>query len=551
MPHDSRAALLIARQQALAGERGIWESHWQEIAELFTPFRADFLGRQPSGGKRSAKVFDSTPGLAAENLAAGLWGLLTNAANAWFQLAPAEEDLAERHEVKLWLEAATRRTQQAFTGSGQRFYARVVDLFSDLVHFGTGVFYVDEAPAARGLYFSCRHLAECYIAENEQEQVDTLFRRFTLTARQALARFGAAGGPRLAERAEKSPDAPGEYLHAVLPAGEFDGEAARKGQAFASVYLAVDEGRVLSEGGYWDFPFQVPRWSQRARGLYGESPAMLALADAKMLNQMGRTLIVGAQKQVDPPLLATDEAAVRGLRAVPGGILYGGLDPQGRRLYEPLAAGGAPGLGLELEQRRREAVREALYASLLLMVAQPGRTATEVLALQEEKLRLMGPHLGRITAEFLDPLVQRVFGLLHRQGAFPPMPPALAESGGLAVEYLSPMARAQRAEEAQAVIRTLEAAGPLAQLDPTVLENFDADQAARLLARAFGLPPSLLRAPEEVAQRRAERQQQQALAAGAGAARPVAGAVKDLAAASDQAPEVVAGLAQLVGGLPE
>ncbi len=550
MPHDSRAAQLIARQQALAAERGLWESHWQEIAELFTPFRADFLGRQPAGGKRSAKVFDSTPGLAAENLAAGLWGLLTNAANAWFQLAPAEEDLAERHEVKLWLEAATRRTQQAFAGSGQRFYARVVDLFSDLVHFGTGVFYVDEAPGGRGLYFSCRHLAECYIAENEQEQVDTLFRRFTLTARQALLRFGEAAGPRLRERAEKSPDEPGEYLHAVLPAAEFDGEAARKGQAFASVYLAVDEGRVLSEGGYWDFPYQVPRWSQRARGLYGESPAMLALADAKMLNQMGRTLIVGAQKQVDPPLLATDEAAVRGLRAMPGGIIYGGLDPQGRRLYEPLATGGATGLGLELEQQRRDAVREALYASLLLMVAQPGRTATEVLALQEEKLRLMGPHLGRITAEFLDPLVQRVFGLLHRQGAFPPMPPALAESGGLAVEYLSPMARAQRAEEAQAVIRTLEAAGPLAQLDPTVLENFDPDQAARLLARAFGLPPSLLRAPEEVAARRAERQQQQALAAGAGAARPVAGAVKDLAAASDQAPEVVAGLAQLVGGLP-
>lgn len=545
MQQDSRAQALIRRQEVLAAERAQWDGHWQEIAEIFSPFRADFLGSRTPGGKRGSRIFDGTPGLAAENLAAGLWGLMTNSSNAWFQLRHQDEAVNERPEVALWLDLASRRMLNAFAGAGQRFYARVVDLFSDLVHFGTGIFYVDEILGRRELFFSCRHLAECCIAENDEERVDTVFRRFHMTARQAALRFGGSLGDKLIQAAEKRPDERFTFLHAVLPAAEFDGEAARKGQGFASVYLSLEEGRILSDGGYWEFPFQVPRWSQRSRGLYGDSPAMLALADAKMLNQMSRTLIVGAQKQVDPPLLATDEAAVRGLRTVPGGVIYGGLDPQGRRLYEPLMSGGNTGLGLQLEEQRRDAVREAFHASLLLLVSQPGRTATEVLALQEEKLRLMGPHLGRVQAEFLDPLLERVFRILLRRGDLPPAPPAL-QNASLRIEYVSPMARAQRAGEAQAILRTLEAAGPLAQIDPAVLENFDADQAARLLGQAFGLPPRVLRDPQEVAARRAERQQQEqqmALLANAG---PLAGAVKDTAQATEAAPEAMAGLAAAV-----
>lgn len=65
MQHDSRALELVRRQEVLAAERSPWESHWQEIAELFTPFRADFQGTRAPGGKRLSKVFDGTPGLAS------------------------------------------------------------------------------------------------------------------------------------------------------------------------------------------------------------------------------------------------------------------------------------------------------------------------------------------------------------------------------------------------------------------------------------------------------------------------------------------------------
>lgn len=536
---EDRAKALLQRQAALASERSTAEGHWQEIAELFTPFRADFQGRQATTGeKRLARVFDGTAGQASENLSSALWGMLTNAANVWFELRPRHAALADNHAVKAWLQAARDRMLAAFGAGGQRFYARAVDLYSDLVNFGTGIFYEEEAPAAGGIYFTCRHLAECTIAENQYEQVDTVFRRFRWTARQALQRWPETGGAKLKEAGERRPDAPLPFLHAVLPAAEYQGERQLgHGQGWWSVYLSEDDGTILSEGGYHEFPYQVPRWSQRSRSVYGDSPAMLALPDAKMLNQMSRTTIVGAQKRVDPPLLAPDESSVRGIRTAPGGVIYGGIDPQGRRLYEPLVSGADVGLGLQMEEQRRQAVREAFYASLLLLANQPGRTATEVLALQDEKLRLMGPHLGRVQSEFLDPLIGRVFGILSRAGALPPVPPELQQAPELDIEYVSPMSRAQRAGEAVAVMRTIELAGGMAQIDPGVVDNLDSDEAFRIAAEANGLPATALRGADAVAAVREQRQAMQTLMAGAELAPGVAKATKDLSQAAQTMPQ--------------
>lgn len=515
---DNIADDLIRRQEALAGERATLDTLWQEIAELMKPLRADFTFQRVPGDKRTQKIFDATAGLAADNLAAGLWGMITNAANDWFTLRSDLPESEETQETKEWLDDVTRRMQGSFAANGQRFYARVMELYADLVTFGTGIFYSEEDAATGRVHYSCRHLAECFIAENERDEVDTVFRRFSFTARQAHKRWGDKCHASLLRALEKEPDRRFTFLHAVMPREDvardrFD----PAGMAFASFYLDVENRLLLSEGGYHDFPYQVPRWSTASRGLYGDSPAMLALPDVKMLNAMSKTTIVAAQKAVDPPLLAVDEVAVRGLRTHPGGIIYGGLDENGRRRYEPLHSGGNVGLGLELEEQRREAVRQAFHFSLLMMVQQPNQTATEVLARQEEKLRLMGPHLGRIQAEFLDPLIRRQFGIMRRANLLP-TPPKQLRQGGIRIEYVSPLARAQRAGEGAAIVRALESLAPLGAIKPEIYDNIDADAAARLLAQSFGVPNNLLRTPTAVKKLRKDAEKAEGTgAAGAGA----------------------------------
>ena len=289
---------------------------------------------------------------------------------------------------------------------------------------------------------------------------------------------------------------------------------------------------------------------------------MIALPDVKMLNAMAKTTIIAAQKQADPTILAPDENGMRGVRFTPGGIVYGGVDAQGRPMYQPFAAGGPTGLTLELENQRREAIRQAFYAQLLLEANRPNITATEWLGRQEEKLRLMGPHIGLIQSEWLDPLVDTSFTLMARasvpmwsrgQDGWLPMPPeSLPSAPELKVAFVSPLARAQKAAEAVALDRFMQSAVPLAQVRPEVLDNIDGDATLRIMAEGTGVPPKVLADPKMVAASRQQKAQQAAMAQMASMAAPLkdgADAVKSLAEANATAG--VGGAAPADAGAPQ
>lgn len=538
---DSRAKSLIERKNRMAGERGVWENHWQEIAELMSPDRADFTGYRTPGEKRMEKIHDGTALLSSTHLGSGLWGMLTSSTNDWFGVESEIAELNKDYSVKVWCAETSRRMRSVFASHGQAFYSAALDYLYDVPTLGTGVFYTDEEVGKANIFFSCRHLAECYIAENDRERVDFLVRKFQWTARQAVKRWRGACSKAVLDAAEKQPERKFNFLHGVMPIDEWDGK--RTNKPFASVYVDEDAGQILAEGGYFDFPYQVARWSTRSRGVYGDGAGMIALPDTKMVNAMSITTIRAAQKTVDPTLLAPDEDAISGIRTSPGGIIYGGVDMRGNQLVRPLVTGADVGLGIELTEQRRTAIREAFYWSLLMMVDKANMTATEIVSRNEEKMNLMGPQLGRLQTEFLDPLITRVFGIMMRAGALSPPPAILQQYPGLSIQYLSPMARIQRAGEASATMRTLEVAGQMGQANPEIWDKVDTDAALDIMSSAFGAPPELLRPPEAVEQIRAGRRQQQNLAAATGAAKPVAGAVKDLAQAAAMGQQPPAGAA--------
>lgn len=527
---DSRAAGAIKRMDALRTVRAPHESLWQELAEYVRPLRTGFTSPARAGEKPPSRLFDGTAPMAADRLAGGLYGMVTNPANEWFSIRHQMEEMNQIQAVTLWCGDVERRIRQELLSGGLGFYSRVFQLYADLAAFGTAVFYIDEDVSRGRLWFSHRHLSECLIAENDREEVDTVLRVFTWTARQAMARWGEAAGRAVAAAVEKGEtERPIQFLHAVEPNPDFDPRRAdARGKPYRSLYVGLEDRALIAVGGYDEFPYQVPRWARAETGAYGQGPALLALADAKMVNAMAKTNLIGAQKAVDPPLLAPDEYAVRGLRTTPGAITFGGVDMAGNPLIRPMTTGGRIDIGLELEEQRRAAIREAFHSSLMLMVGSPNRTATEVLEAKEEKLRLMAPHLGNIQSEFLDPALDRVFGLLLRAGRLPPPPDVLAANPGLRVEYVSPLARAAKAAEGAAVVRTLEAVGPLAQVDPGVMDNFDADAIARGLAESYGMPPRMLRDPKAIEEMRAARAQAQAQAEMVNATPTAARALKDL-----------------------
>lgn len=549
--YDALGKVLVARFERLRSERAMLETQWQDIAELMRPMSAEFTRTRSMGEKRMDAIFDSTPLQALDSLSSGLWGSVTNSASRWFELRARERSLNDIQAVKLWTSVVTERLLQAFSDQGQRFYARSLELYGDLAAFGTGVFYVDEDLTTDRIWYSRIHLAEAYIAENDREVVDTLFRGpFKMTARQAVQKFGRDAHAKLIEVAEKEPDQVYEFLHAVLPRQDVDVPADKLGRKVASVYIWLEQRHVCRVGGYHEFPFQTPRWSTQSRYVYGDAPGMLALPDVRMLNAQSKVTIVGAQKAVDPPILAADEQGVRGMRIRPGSIIYNGIDAAGRVRYQPLQASGELRLGLEYEEQRRQAIKDAFYFTLLLQADRANMTATEWLGRQEEKLRLMGPQLGRIQSEFCEPLINRVFSILARRsrpfwlrgedGVLPVPPPELLESPTLEIDYVSPLSVAQKAAKGAAVTRTLQIVAPIVAGRPEILDNFDVDAIARIAADANGMPAEALVDRNLVAQLREQRSRQQQMMQMVAAAPELAGAAKDAMAAGAMARDAAA-----------
>ncbi|MEF2144361.1 MAG: portal protein, partial [Desulfovibrionaceae bacterium] len=97
--------------------------------------------------------------------------------------------------------------------------------------------------------------------------------------------------------------------------------------------------------------------------------------------------------------------------------------------------------------------------------------------------------------------IHRVFNILLRAGELPALPPGLRPRD-LEVEYLSPVARAQKQYEAQALVQAVEYLNPFVQGgDPhRVMDNFETDRIARHAAEMFGTPGDYLRPEKEVLQ---------------------------------------------------
>jgi len=137
-------------------------------------------------------------------------------------------------------------------------------------------------------------------------------------------------------------------------------------------------------------------------------------------------------------------------------------------------------------------------------------TATEVMQRTEEKLRLLGPILGRQHFELLKPLVNRVFGILARKELLPEDIPEQLQGLDLEVRYSSMIARAQRSGEAENLNRVMGIMGPLAQFDPSVFDNVNSDAVLKYVGNIYNVPQEVFRDDKEVEQIREQRAQQQA-----------------------------------------
>ena len=491
----------------LMEKRSNWENHWQEVSDYMLPRKAEITKERARGDKRHTLIFDATAIHALELLAASLHGMLTSSANKWFSLRFKETELNSLDEAKEWLEDATSRMYDVIAKSN--FQQEIFECYHDLIAFGTSCLMIEEDQDDI-INFSARHIKEIYIQENKKGFVDTIYRRFKMPAQAVADKFGIDNvSKEISNKIKKTPFDDVELVHVVRPRYDFDPQKLdKKNMPFQSIYFEHGSGHIIKIGGFKENPYVIPRYLKASTEVYGRSPGMNALPDVKVLNKMVENSLKAAAKQIDPPLLIPDDGMLAPVRMSPGSINYYRAGSRDR--IEPLNINANNATTLNSENQRRDAIVKMFHVDQLVISENRNMTATEVVQRQEEKMRILGPVLGRLQSELLSPLIIRIFNILLRNGLFLPAPEIL-RSQELNIEYVSPMALAQRSQELQSIMRGLELFGSMAQAMP-VMDYIDENGFIKQVIDILGLPAKMIKSDaqvQEIRQQRAAQEQQQ------------------------------------------
>lgn len=508
---------IIADTDDMQAARAVFATNWQEVRDWVCPLGAMIVGSETQGAKGRQNVLDATGESAGDLLASAMVSMETPETDEIFELRTDDDRVNKNRAVGIWFEEVAQRMHNVMRSPRTGYQQTQQQKKIDEVYYGTAGGFINPH-LQRGIVNVSVPLKQLLLAEDENGFINKVHRDWELEARQAaqVPEWAGALPAKIMECAAdpKRARTRFRFIHAVCPRRERDYQSAHsRDMEFASTYVSVEGKAILRDSGYQEMPYQTPRVNRRGDETYGRGPGMKAVGDIKSLQRLWRITLRGGEKRIDPPLMASDDGISSPIRTNSSGITYYRAGTWNQDPIRALQTGGDPMIGERFIELIRTQVEGRFLKPLLQMLRQDRMTATEVLKVDEEQQRLLGPFLARDKAEDLGPMIERTFWIMYRAGAFPPMPEIL-QNRELIIEYVAPAIRAQRVGKARGLSQFEEITGPMFQADESLADNFDRDLMVRDTADALGLPKTWTRDPAQVIDMRKARQEvQQATAA--------------------------------------
>lgn len=512
------ADLLKKKRRIIAqmyDERMQQENTWRKLSRYINPARGRFDEdtRTNEGKRRDYYLLDPYPMEAHSKCAAGLHSGLTSPSRPWFDLGLADEELAEYHTVRLWLEDCKDILMDIYAKSN--VYNMLLQIGAELAQFGTAAALLME-DYSTGVWcrsFTCGEYAGDVDARG---RVARFARKMRFKAWQMIEEFGEDVVSEAVKGANAQNNSSGDfevwlliernlnYDPDVLDVGNFP---------WRSYYFeSTSQDRFLKVSGFHECPFLMPRWTMIANGIYGTGPGHNALGNCMQLQKLEEVNMQLLENRANPPMIVP--ASVGKVNRLPGKqtLIPDGTISQGiRPLFEMT---GSREDVMQAIQFKQGQIGEAFYNDLFVMLSNsdnPQMTAREVAERHEEKLLMLSPVLEQMHNEVLAPLTRRTFEICFRNGLFPPMPQEMEGlEGTIKAEFVSLLAQAQKAVAAPSIEKTLALAGNLAGIAPDVMDNLDLDATIRKHAAYMGTPESIMRDQDDVEKMRKQRAEQQA-----------------------------------------
>lgn len=505
---------IVAQVSKLQSQRYTVDQQYDLIKRLVVPYRGNFFRENPTEHsiewRENREIYDSTAVMANITLSASLHASLTSSAFQWFSFGFRNDELNENQEAKAWLQECAKRCYNALQDSN--FNLEASETYLDLTSYGTSIIFgevQEEDGDFNEFVFQSIPVEQCYYEQDHRGRLVRFFRKLRWTAEMIRQKFPDTPLPSYvqAKYDRKDPEADIEVIFAVYKENankdaDTSKPLAPANRPYQYKYILAKDATELGSGGYYEMPAFVPRWRKTADSKFGNSPAMAAMPDILTVNRLVELVLVSLEKVVDPAIITTERGLLTQLDLGPSGVnivkKMGEMD-----IFESKARFDVAELNREKLQL---SINKAFYVDQLELKDSPAMTAMEVRVRYELMQRLLGPTLGRLETDFLNPLVSMTFNSLFRYGKLPDPPQAVIESDAqMDINYIGPLNRAQKSDKVASIQNFVANIVPMAEVKPEVLDIPDFDAIVKEMADADDIPAKLLRTEAQIRKDRADR----------------------------------------------
>lgn len=489
----SRVQQLIEIGDKLFSKRSRFMNLCQEVALNFYPERADFTRSHFDGEEYAGHLMTGAPVLMRRDLANTLSAMLRPRDKPWFRARTHSDDINDDAGAKDFLDHVSDAMRRIMYAQHSQFIRSTKQGDNDFATFGQCVISVDPNRDLTGLLYRTWHLRDVAWCENAELVIDAVHRKWTLEAKNLASLFPGKVHAEVTQAAEKEPYKEVKCRHIVIPADQYDykpedGSFAKRKLPFISIYIDVDNQCILEEKPVKRLNYVIPRWATVSGSQYAHSPAtVIALPDARLLQQITLTLLEAGQKVVDPPSVASKEAIQGPMNLFAGGNTWidSEYDERGGEAlrYLKIDPSGL-GWGGEREKIVMDAIRGALFLDQISIPYPEGEkwTATEYRGRTEQYIMRALPLFEPMELEYNGGICETTFETItdmHGFGALFSEMPEILRNQDIRWEFESPLQAATERAKSQQFLQSMELLKVAAEADPTTIHDFDVSKGYR------------------------------------------------------------------------
>jgi len=504
--------------------KGNLNTFWQSVAELHMPEQADFT-RQRNDSDYASELYDSAPSLFRRDFGNWIGAVLRPKGREWFRGRLKNEDDNKSQEVKAFLQAQDKQHRNLVYDDQSGFIQQLSKADHDYVTFGNSVTHVDKRTANDGFVFRTLHLRDCAWMDNQDGQVDTMYRKSQMAVKHIIEnrkRRGWEVSDKFQVLLEKEPNRKFTVAHVQMPCDHWHmGDKPKTKYEFVDAYFCPEMEELFIETEIPQFTFQVSRWFRLPNSPYAISPCtVISQPDARTMQSMAWSIMQAGENAVEPPTIATAEAVLSPVNLFPGGVTWvdKAYDERMGSAIRPVEMGKMPDMGVALLQGMKQQLGDTWFLNkLFLPEFNHEMTASEVERRWEQYLRMSQPIIEPAEPERNGKMLQITHEMAWRSGWMKMEMPEEMDSQPIEWTYDNPIEDARQKALLMTFQQTMETTMGAAQVDPKISAQFNMKGAYRETISA--LAPATwvyeedsdeLKASEEAVDQAAQQQQEMA-----------------------------------------